>query len=123
MFEKIGEKSKAMKSKNELNREYAIELSKLILDNPKMRVVVWIDSENISDDYGSLAGNFHGKPCIETIAYSAAGGIWIGKEKDDFEDCYNYYGWEAEDWSDEELEEKSKLIPWEDVIAVSVGVA
>lgn len=31
-----------MKLKSELNREYAIELSKLILDNPKMRVIVWI---------------------------------------------------------------------------------
>ena len=27
-----------MKLESELNREYAIELSKLILDNPKMRV-------------------------------------------------------------------------------------
>ena len=112
-----------MKLESELNREYALALSKLILDNPKMRVIAWIASEDISEDYGCWAGNLRSKPCIETIAYSAAGGIWIGKEKDDFEDCYNYYGWEAEDWSDEELEEKSKLIPWEDVIAVSVGVA
>ena len=114
---------KAMKSKNELNREYAIELSKLILDNPKMRVVVWINSEDISDDYGSWAGNFYSKPYIETIAYSEAREIWVSKENDNFEDCYNYYGWDAENWSDEGLEEKAKQIPWEDVIAVSVGVA
>lgn len=112
-----------MKSENELNREYAIELSKLILDNPKMRVVVWISSEDISDDYCSWAGNFHSKPCIETIAYSEAREIWVSKEKDDFEDCYNYYGYDADNWSDEELAEKAKQIPWEDVIAVSVGVA
>ena len=74
------------------NREYAIELSKLILDNPKMRVIVWINSENISDDYGSLAGNFHRPPCIETIAYSEVREVWISKENDNFEDCYNYYG-------------------------------
>ena len=108
---------------NELNREYAIELSKLILDNPKMRVVVWINSEYISDITAYWAGNFRSKPCIETIAYSEAREIWVSKEKDDFEDCYNYYGWDAENWSDEELEEKAKQIPWEDVIAVSVGVA
>ena len=72
-----------MKLESELNREYAIELSKLILDNPRMRVIAWIDSENISDDYG----------------------YW------------------AEKWSDEELAEKAKQIPWEDVIAVRVGVA
>lgn len=30
-----------MKLESELNREYAIELSKLILDNPKMRVIGW----------------------------------------------------------------------------------
>ena len=82
------------------NREYAIELSKLILDNPKMRVIVWINSENISDDYGSLAGNFHRPPCIETIAYSEVREVWISKENDNFEDCYNYYGWDAENWSD-----------------------
>lgn len=113
-----------MKSENELNREYAIELSKLILDNPKMRVIVWINSEDISDYYyGSWAGNFHNKPCIETIAYSAARETWVSKEKDDFEDCYNYYGYDANNWSDEELAEKAKQIPWEDVIAVNVGVA
>lgn len=113
---------KVMKSENELNREYAIELSKLILDNPKLRVVVWIDSEDISDDYDSWAGNFHNKPHIETIAYSEAREVWVSKENDVFEGCYSYYGYDVEDWSDEELEEKAKQIPWEDVIAVSVGV-
>lgn len=111
-----------MKSENELNREYAIELSKLILDNPKMRVIVWISSEDISDAYGGWAGNFHSKPRIETIAYSEVREIWVSKEKDDFEDCYNYYGYDAENWSDEELAEKAKQIPWEDVIAVAVNV-
>lgn len=105
-----------------LNREYAIELSKLILDNPKMRVIVWIDSENISNAYGSWAGSFHSKPYIETIAYSEAREIWVSKENDDFEDCYSYYGYGAEKWPDEELAEKAKLIPWEDVIAVNVSV-
>lgn len=112
-----------MKLESELNREYALALSKLILDNPKMRVVVWIDSEDISDDYGSWAGGFHSKPHIETIAYSESRGIWVSKENDDFEDYYNYYGWDTENWSDEELKEKAKQIPWEDVIAVNVGVA
>lgn len=112
-----------MKLESELNREYAIELSKLILDNPKMRVVVWISSEDISDDCGSWVGGFHSKPHIEAIAYSEVREIWVSKEKDDFEDCYNYYGYDAENWSDEELAEKAKQISWEDVIAVSVGVA
>jgi hypothetical protein len=43
------------------------------------------------------------------------------KEGDDYEDCYNYYGWECDDWNDEELAEKAKAIPWEDVIAVRVS--
>ena len=114
---------KAMKLESELNRKYAIELSKLILNNPKMRVIAWIDSENISDDYGCWAGNLRSKPCIETIAYSKVREVWVSKENDDFEDCYSYYGYDAEKWSDEELTEKAKLIPWEDVIAVNVGVA
>jgi len=112
-----------MKLESELNREYALALSKLILDNPKMRVIAWIDSDKISDDYGCWAGNLQSKPHIETIAYSESREVWVSKENDDFEDCYNYYGWDAKNWSDEELEEKAKLIPWDDVIAVSVGVS
>lgn len=112
-----------MKLESELNREYALALSKLILDNPKMRVIAWIDSENISDDYGCWAGNLRSKPCIETIAYSEVREVWVSKENNVFEDCYSYYGWDADHWSDEELEEKAKLIPWENVIAVNVGVA
>ena len=112
-----------MKLESELNREYALALSKLILDNPKMRVIAWIASEDISEDYGCWAGNLRSKPCIETIAYSKVREVWVSKENDDFEDCYNYYGHDAEKWSDEELAEKAKLIPWEDVIAVNVGVA
>ena len=111
-----------MKLESELNRECAIKLSKLILDNPQMRVVAWIDSEHISDDYGNWAGNLR-KPYIETIAYSEANEVWVKKENDPFEDCWNYYGGNVESWSDEELLEKAKLIPWEDVIAVRVGVA
>ena len=29
---------------------------------------------------------------------------------------------EVDEWTDEEIEEKAKQIPWEDVIAVRVGV-
>lgn len=110
-----------MKKESETNQEYAKELSKLILENPGMRVIAWIDSEGISDDYASWAGNLR-KPRIQTIAYSDHDEHYIEKEGDDFEDCYNYYGSSAEAWTYAELEEYAKQIPWEDVIAVHVSV-
>ena len=45
------------------------------------------------------------------------------KEDSPYDDCGHYYGWkEVDEWTDEEIEEKAKQIPWEDVIAVRVGV-
>ena len=38
-----------------------------------------------------------------------------------YEDCWSYYGGETDDWDDETLEQKSKEIPWEEVIAVNVS--
>lgn len=109
-----------MKKESRFNQAYAKELSKLIHENPKMRVITWIDSEGISDEYTYWAGNLR-KPRIQTIAYSDSNEHYIEKDGDDFEDCYNYYGYIAEDWTDKELEEKAKQIPWEDVIAIRVS--
>ena len=45
------------------------------------------------------------------------------KEDSPYDDCGHYYGWkDVDEWTDEEIEEKAKQIPWEDVIAVRVGV-
>ena len=111
-----------MKTEFELNREYAKQLSELILQNPDMRVITWINSEGISDEYSSFAGNLS-EPCIQTIAYSEEREHWIEMDGNDFEDCCNYYGYVAESWSDVELEVFANKIPWERVIAVNVGVA
>lgn len=105
---------------SELNREYALKLSKLILDNPNMRVVAWIRSEGVSDDYAYWAGCLH-KPSIETIAYSEIKEHYVDKEPDDYENCYAYYGSVADTWDDETLKKKAAEIPWEDVIAVKVS--
>ena len=103
------------------NKAYAEKLATLIANHPDMRVIAWIDSDNISDEYGYFAGNLY-EPCIETIALGKDG-MHHEKENDAYENCCNYYGWkEADVWTDEELEEKAKQIPWEDVIAVRVGV-
>ena len=111
-----------MRTESEINRENALLLSKLILENPKMRVIVWINSDGISDDYASYGGDLE-EPRIQTIAYTENVEPWhyIEKDGDDLEDCISYYGYEAEDWSDEELKEKAAAIPWEDVIAVNVS--
>ena len=40
-----------MRTEYEINRENAKELARLMLENPTMRVIAWIDPEGISDDY------------------------------------------------------------------------
>lgn len=109
-----------MKTENELNREYATELSKLILENPTLRVIAWIDSEGITDEYAFWGGNLQ-KPCIQTIAYSEKEEHYIERENNDYEDCSSYYGSDADYWDDETLAKKAAEIPWEDVIAVKVS--
>ena len=108
-----------MKTENEKNKEYAEKLSALILSNPNLRVVALIDTDGINDDYGYMVGNLY-EPKIETIAVNYDN-VYITKESDDYDDCYNYYGCECDDWTDETLAEKARAIPWEDVIAISVS--
>lgn len=109
-----------MKTEYEINHENAEKLSRLILENPTLRVVAWIDSEGITDEYGRWAGNIE---CVEiqTIAYSESQDLYVSKDGDPWEDCCDYYGLCAEDWDDETLERKAKEIPWEDVIAINVS--
>ena len=111
-----------MKTEYELNKEHAEELSKLILENPTLRVIAWIDSEGINDDYAYWGGNLQ-KPCIQTIAYSERIEQYIDQENNDYEDCYAFYGGVADKWDDETLKKKATEIPWEDVIAVRVSAA
>lgn len=106
--------------KDELNREYAKKLSHLILSNPTMRVVAWINTEGISDDYAYMAGNLN-EPHIQTIAYSEDYECYIKRGGNDYEDCDNFYGSNVDYWDDEKLKQKASLIPWEDVIAVNVS--
>lgn len=108
-----------MKTELQTNKEYAEKLSKLILDNPTLRVIAEIDTDGICDDYAYMVGNLY-EPKIETIAVNYDN-VYITKEGDDYEDCYNFYGCECDDWTDEALAEKAKAIPWEDVIAVRVS--
>ena len=109
-----------MRKETELNRERAEQLALLMREHPEMRVIAWMDTDGMNDDYAYMAGNL-GEPCIETIAFSENTERYISKEGDDYEDCLGYYGYDADDWSDEELTEKAKNIPWEDVIAVKVS--
>lgn len=108
-----------MKTENEKNKEYAEKLSALILSHPDLRVVVQIDTDGINHDYTCMVGNLY-EPTIETIAVNYDN-VYITQEGDDYEDCYNYYGYDADEWTDEELAEKAKAIPWEDVITVAVS--
>lgn len=110
-----------MKTEHEINRENALELSRLILENPKLRVVAWINSEGIGDENCFWRGNM-GKPEKQFIVLSEWQGCWIEKDGDDYEDCYGYYGADADNWDDDELERKAKEIPWEEVIAVNVSI-
>lgn len=109
-----------MRKETELNKEYAEKLSALILDYPDLRVIAWINTDGISDDYCCLAGDLQ-EPYIETIVVGHDD-VYHSKEDSPYDDCLNYYGCDCDDWTDEELEEKAKAIPWEDVIAVRVGI-
>ncbi len=106
-------------TKIEKSREYAKKLSDLILSHPDLRVIALIDTEGITDDYSYMVGNV-GEPRIETVAVNYDN-VYITKEGNDYEDCYNYYGCECDDWWDDQLKEKAAQIPWEDVIAVNVS--
>lgn len=108
-----------MVKESELNRQYAEKLSRLILENPTMRVIAWIETDGINDDYGYMAGNLY-EPRIETIAVNYED-CYITKDGDDYEDCYNYYGCECDDWGEAMLYEKARAIPWENVIAIRVS--
>lgn len=103
-----------------MNKDNALELSKLILDNPNLRVVSWISSDGIDDEYSYWCGNI-GKPRKMSIAYSETFNTYIEKDGDMYEDCYAYYGVVTDEWDDKTLEQKAKEIPWEEVIAVRVS--
>ena len=111
---------RGMKKESELTLKYAMELSRLILENPQMRVVMWIYSDGISNDYASWCGKL-GKPEIKEITIDANNEHWVERENDSYEDCYQVYGDETEDWNDEEIERKAREIEWEKVIAVNVS--
>lgn len=109
-----------MKRESEINREFATKLAELMLANPSLGVLVLVDSECTSDDYSWTAGNITGEPEIKEIAGNKDGMI-ITREGDDYEDCVNYYGYDADEWTDEELKEKAGQIPWENIIVFYVS--
>ena len=110
-----------MIKESEQNKVYAEKLSILMANHPDMRVIAWIDTDGISDDYACIAGQLN-EPCIETLIIGKDD-MYHSKEDSPYDDCCHYYGWkEVDEWTDEEIEEKAKQIPWEDVIAVRVGV-
>ena len=109
-----------MIKESELNRKHAEKLSNLIFCNPGLRVIAWIDTDGISDDYSCIAGNI-GEPSIEKLIVGYDN-MYYSKDDEPYDDCGHYYGWKVVDqWTDEEIEEKAKAIPWEDVIAVRVS--
>lgn len=110
-----------MIKESELNKANAEKLATLMANHPDMRVIAWIDTDGINDDYCCVAGNIY-EPCIETLIIGKDN-MYHEKEDSPYDDCGHYYGWkEVDEWTDEEIEEKANQIPWEDVIAVRVGV-
>jgi len=109
-----------VKKDSDSNRENLKEVWKLCLENPTFRVIAWIDSDEISDDYAWYEGSIL-HPAILSIAWSDANKCNVCREYDAYEDCYAYYGDDADDWPADELEKKAAEIPWEEVIAVRVS--
>lgn len=105
----------------EQNKVYAEKLAELIANNPDMRVIVWIDTYGIDYDYCCVTGNIY-EPHVETMIFKE-NNIYYTKENNPLKDCVNYYGWKkVYEWTDKEIEEKAKQIPWEKAIVVRVGV-
>lgn len=109
-----------MKRESETNREYATKLAELMLANPGMGVLALMESESMACDYSWTAGNITGEPKIEAIAVNYDDAI-ITRDGDDYEDCINYYGYVGDEWTDEELQEKARQIPWENTIVFYVS--
>lgn len=103
----------------ENNRKNAEKLTELIIEHPNVRVLVAIDTDGINDDYAWMAG-YMNAPSLEQVVVGQDD-AWHLKQDESYDDCYNYYGDEADDWTDEELEQKAKEIPWETVIAINVS--
>ena len=105
----------------EKNKSYAEKLSVLLAEHPDLRVVAAIDTDGLfAYDYDWIAGNMY-EPRIETVA-AGNDDMYHYKDDDPYTDCFNYYGAECSRWTDEEINEKAKAIPWEKVITVRVGV-
>jgi hypothetical protein len=102
------------------DREYVEKLLKLMDENPGMRVMVRIDGEGITSEYDWWKGRFHGEPEVRTYVTDYDGSI-IERSDDYYDDCFRFYGLEADDWDDEELKRKDAEIPWEKAITVSVS--
>ena len=103
----------------ETNRQYAEQLTKLIMENPTCRVMVMIGTDGIDDNYSWMAG-YMNRPSLERVVVGQDDS-WYTKQDEPYDDCYNYYGDQADIWTDEELEQKASEIPWETVIAFNVS--
>ena len=62
----------------------------LMANHPDMRVIAWIDTDEISDDYSYLAGNIY-EPHIETLIIGKDD-MYHEKEDSPYDDCCHYYG-------------------------------
>lgn len=105
----------------EKNRRHAEKLTELIIEHPNCRVLVAIDTDGIDDDYAWMAG-YMNMPSLEQVVVGQDDALHR-KEDELYDDCFNYYGDIADEWTDEELEQKASEIPWETVIAVNVSAA
>ena len=103
----------------EKNRQHAEKLTELIMEHPNCRVLVAIDTDGIDDDYAWMAGHMN-TPSLEQVVVGQDD-TWYRKQEEPYDDCFNYYGEQADIWTDEELEQKTSEIPWETVIAINVS--
>lgn len=101
------------------NRQHAEKLTKLMTEYPDYPVMVMIDTDDITNDYAWMAGYMY-EPSLEEVVVGHDE-KYYSKEHESYDDCYNYYGDKADDWTDEELEQRASVIPWEKVIAIYVG--
>ena len=102
-------------------KENVKELFTLIMNNPDLPIIAWVDSEIVADDgYMRWLGSFGSSQIIEYTEVEMYEGYPEMVYKDDTERYEEYLL--DQGMSDEEVEEHIKNIDWTKAIAVNIDL-
>lgn len=98
------------------------ELFTLIMNNPDLPIVAWVDSEIVAGDgYGRWLGSFGSSHIIEYIEVEMYNDYPEMVYKDDTEEYENFL-YDCTEMTEQEIEEHIKGIEWIKAIAVNIDL-